>query len=100
MIKGKKRFYQFKVYLHWGALLIQFFSKASVLQIQFFSKLYKVLVNQLSLLSLCSERPSLTELSSCAAEHGWVPVWRKREYSMFKLGKRLLGSVPETDREF
>lgn len=68
MIKGKKRFYQFKVYLHWGALLIQLFSKASVLQIKFLSKLHKALVNQLCLLSLCSERPSLTGHSSCAAE--------------------------------
>lgn len=68
MIKGNKRFYQFKAYLYLGPLLIQLFSKASVLQINFLSKLPEVLVNLLSLISLHLERPNLSGLSSCAAE--------------------------------
>jgi len=49
------------------ALLIELLSKASVLQITFVSKWTEVLVNQLPLPSLCSERPSLARPSCCAA---------------------------------
>lgn len=83
MIKGKKRCYQFKLYLHQRALLIQILSKASVFPINFLSKLIEVLINKLPLPCLCSDRPSLAELCCCAAEQKETMGARVREEGQY-----------------